>query len=103
MEVELRSGAFRANANFETETEDNGIKQRFRAQVKVGTPGTTVDVVVDGVTVGQITVDAQGRGQLLFSTDGGAPFPADFPEIKRGTSIKIGAAAGTFGTALPVA
>jgi len=99
LEAELRSGAFRASANFESEVEGAVTENQFRAFVKVGPPGTTVDVTVDDVVVGQINIDGQGRGQLMFSTKTGPAFPGNFPTVKAGSKIKIGPAAGTLGTA----
>ncbi len=99
LEAEMRSGAFRAAANFESEVEGGVTDDRFRAFVKSGPPGTTVDVAVDDVVVGQIVIDGQGRGQLLFSTKSGPAFPLNFPAVQAGSKVKIGPATGTLGTA----
>lgn len=96
-EAEIRTASFRADANFEAELENGGfLKQTFRARVQVGTPGDVLEVRVNDVLVGQITVDLFGQGELNYSNLGGTAFPADFPAITAGTTVKIGAAQTTF-------
>ena len=86
LEMSLHSGTLFAKVNFESETENGQTERTFRVEVFGGTTGATLDVIVGGTTVGHITVDAEGRGQLRFTDGGGGgdPFPLNFPSITSG-------------------
>jgi hypothetical protein len=45
---------------------------------------------VDGVHVGDLSVDAGGKGKLVYSTLGGEPFPPGFKAPHAGSTIEIG-------------
>jgi hypothetical protein len=79
---------------------DNG-RARFQLEVEGFRPGTTLDVVVDGVTVGRVTIDNLGVGELDFDTNiesgdtEGEPFPGNFPNLRAGSRVKVGQLSGT--------
>ena len=53
------------------------------------TSSTTVDVTVNGVVVGQMSIDDRGRGELTFDSSLGT-MPAGFPSLNAGDVISIG-------------
>jgi Ca2+-binding RTX toxin-like protein len=67
------------------------------------TPNLTVEVVVDGFVVGQVTCDNQGDGHLKYSSDpssGADPFPVNFPMLHFDSTIEVGVdLRGRFGDA----
>jgi len=83
-----------ATAVFHSETEDGTTKSLFAVKVKGGHTGDVLAVAVDGVTVGSITIDANGNGSLAFSTSAkstAVPFPANFPTtIGANSTITVG-------------
>jgi hypothetical protein len=61
-------------------------------EVKVAQAGAKAlhAVRVDGVHVGDLSVDAGGKGKLVYSTLGGEPFPPGFKAPHAGSTIEIG-------------
>ena len=57
-------------------------------------PNSTIPVFVSGVTVGSVTTNSSGRGKLKFKTGsnhtGQNSFPAAFPAIANGTTVRVG-------------
>ncbi len=100
LEAYLRSdGTAQGKAEFEAESEHGGQQQEFSVRISNADPATSYDVVVNGVTVGQITTDDLGRGFLKLQSgdDHGTPLPADFPTIEVGSTIQVGELlSGTF-------
>jgi Ca2+-binding RTX toxin-like protein len=95
LEMSVRSDSLFAKIKFEQEPEDSGLERKFRVEVFGAAVGAALDVVVDGITVGQITADADGRGSLLLKDGGdGLPFPGNFPAIATGAVISVGPASG---------
>lgn len=82
------------HAEFETEPEDVGLEFEFSLQVEHATPGSVLDVLVDGFLAGQVTVDDLGRGELHFSSDPDEPdefdFPDGFPSVGEGSLVTVG-------------
>jgi Ca2+-binding RTX toxin-like protein len=82
-----------ARAKYDLKNDDGSLKTEFEVEVHHLAANTTFDIIIDGVTVGQITTDGSGDGELEFSSDpsgGEAPFPAAFPTIEAGSLISIG-------------
>ena len=79
-----------------------GAEVELHVQVQNATPGTQ-DVVIDGVTIGQITINASGVGYVQFSNTPNDPgelqLPASVPAISSGVTVEVGTATGTFGNA----
>lgn len=97
------STAAQGVASFEVEAEDDGTELEFELEVTRLPAAQNFDVVVGGVTIGQVTSDSFGRARLKFSTDPDVDersFPDDFPTIESGVSIAIGTLlTGVFGGA----
>ena len=92
-------GTAQGRAQFETESEHGAEKQEFSVQLDGAEASATYDVIVDGVTVGQVTTDELGQGFLKLASgdDSYAPLPDDFPTIQAGTAISVGSVVnGTF-------
>jgi hypothetical protein len=90
-----------AYVEFEMESERGSSRTELGISVNFLEPRSLLDVVIDGVLIGQISTDADGHGDLdLSSHPRGSheiPLPADFPIITSGTSIQIGTSlSGTF-------
>lgn len=68
---------------------------RFRVKVRDYASGT-YDILVNGVLVGNIQVDGDGRGEQEFDTSDGN-FPADFPQMVLGDVVQVGAHSVTTG------
>jgi hypothetical protein len=65
----------------------------FTVSISGAAASTTYAVVIDGVTVGQLTTNASGGGTLTMSSDAGAhetPLPANFPQIHDGSTVTVG-------------
>ena len=78
---------------------DNG-RRRFSAEIEGMIPGDRFEVVVDGVTVGVVTVDSFGVGELELDTnlepgDDEGPLPGGFPGLRGGELVEIGPLSGT--------
>jgi RTX calcium-binding nonapeptide repeat (4 copies) len=108
LDAELRAEMFAlsgavARADFEHEIEDGVAEMELKVEVSYATPGAVLDIVVDGMLIGSLTVGADGRSRLEFSNDaddpGELPFPAGL-NIHPGSTISIGSElSGTFGAA----
>ena len=78
---------------------DNG-RRRFSVEIEGMSPGDRFEVVVDQVTVGAVTVDSFGVGELELDTnleqgDDEGPLPAGFPGLRGGEFVEIGPLSGT--------
>jgi len=82
-------------ASFGFNTDPSEIEREFEVEAEDQTPGATATVFVDGVSVGTMTIDAFGKGELKFKLnfdsdhDGVIEFPANFPEIHTGSTIAV--------------
>ncbi len=80
------------------EDSSNGLQQEFQVEVWNGVRGEQLAVVVDGVTVGQITVNSRGFGELSFRNgDDGRAYPSNWPGVSSSSVVSVGTAlTGTF-------
>jgi hypothetical protein len=95
------------DAKFESRRGRRKFDSSFEAAPGLGfAAGGTLDVVVDGVLVGQMelfqALNGDVEGDLNFDTtaqadDDDLPFPPDFPSVDVGTSVVVG---GTLGCTL---
>lgn len=90
------AGDVSGHADFRNES---GFR-RFSVEAEGLVPGDVHDVMVAGVVVGTVTVDALGIGQLelddrLEPGDTELPFPASFPAINGGELVRVGPVSGT--------
>jgi len=88
--VLLGSGGAMAEAEYETKTIDAVDLDEFEIKVVGGAPGATLDVVVDGVNIGTVTLDETGAGESQWSVKDGN-FPSNFPStIGHGSTVTVG-------------
>jgi len=86
------AGDMSGKASYELENEDGQIKTNFELEVRNLAANSTLDVVIDGVTVGQVSTDGSGEGELHLSSDPSGdelPFPSGFPAIHLGSTILV--------------
>jgi len=100
LRAELSAPAAAGDISGKAKFEDKGDRAKFSVEIEGLVPGDSFDVMVGGVVVGIIDVDAFGRGNLDFDTTAGPndvdlPFPANFPEVGAGTLIQVGQLSGT--------
>ena len=90
-------------AKYKSEQEEDGTTvTSFRVNVQGATAGETLDVAIDGTSVGTITADSSGKGTLFLSSNTNnpkaTPLPANFPTVNAGSVITInGIVMGTLG------
>lgn len=99
------TSTLKAKVSYHSATVNGTPMSAFRVCVSGGTAGQVVDVtisstdattgVVTTTSVGKITLDANGRGQLLYTTNPGSKgiavaFPANFPtSITAGMTVSV--------------
>jgi len=66
------------------------ITRRFKLKARSKDPGTVYPIAVDDVAVGDLDMGRKGKGELVYSEGEGILFPADFPEPKSGSVVKVG-------------
>lgn len=97
LRADASAGDISGNAKYRGR--DNG-RARFQLEVEGFRPGTTLDVTVDGVTIGSVTIDNLGVGELDFDTNieagdtEGEPFPDNFPTLHSGSKVRVGQLTG---------
>ncbi len=91
-------GSFRVRSDFagdgEGEAEYRLLPdgcERFRCRVDDAPADRTLDVIVDGVVVGQIRTDSRGRGEIELDSEDGT-WPVGFPQVDVGDSVQVGGA-----------
>ena len=87
------------SARYDTKNDGGQLKTEFGLAVDHLAANSTFDVVIDSVTVGQISTDGSGEGELAFSSDptgGEVAFPLNFPTIQAGSTIVVSDMQGTF-------
>ena len=77
-------------AEYKIKTKGTTTNFKFQIKVQGGPPGATWDVVVDGVRIGNVTVDPTGMCEVEWATKTGN-FPANFPVAAgAGSTVKVG-------------
>jgi hypothetical protein len=90
LESVVPGGQLSGKASFKIERLAGEITREFKVKIS-GAPADTVhDVSLDGVRIGELSVDSDGKGKLEFSDVEGSPFPAGFPQIGADSSIQVG-------------
>jgi hypothetical protein len=108
------TSTLKANVSYNSATVNGTVMSAFRVCVSGGTAGQVVNVTVSSTdattgavtttTVGTITLDANGRGQLLYTTNPGSKgigvaFPANFPtSITAGLTVGVDTLTATLAT-----
>ena len=86
---------------FEHGRENGRPKDELYLAVTGADANATLDILVNGTLIGQLTTDASGYGQLALVSgtpdSGELPLPASYPTVDAGVVVKIGTALqGTF-------
>lgn len=77
--------------NYELKRRNDIIKREFELELEKCKPGSVYEVAIDGVRIGEVTIDAKGEGKLGVSDEGTeSRFPENFVEPKVGAVIKVG-------------
>jgi len=86
----------RATIKFSSEMEDDGTTEtKMMVKVLGSDPNASLDVRIDGITVGTITTNARGRGTLVLSSEDGT-LPANFPAtVESGVDVTVGTTTGS--------
>ncbi|MHB8972489.1 MAG: dockerin type I domain-containing protein [Pirellulaceae bacterium] len=94
------TGTETATVTFESGNENGIPKDELNISVRNLVPNSTLDVIIGGVTIGQITTDTNGRGHVELTSaphdPDELPLTADFPGIEAGGTVEIGALSGSF-------
>jgi hypothetical protein len=105
------ASTLKACATFETGTEHGLTVTEFKVTVKGGTPGAVIDVAInDGLgnnlSVGQITIGADGTGRLSLSSNphgkSQLQLPTNFPTVASGSMITLSTVDPVTGATTPI-
>ncbi|MCA9066032.1 MAG: hypothetical protein KDA96_23350, partial [Planctomycetaceae bacterium] len=101
------TGAMSGVVDYQQQLDTSGaaVETEFRVTVWNESPGSTIDVMVDGVTVGSITINTWGYGTLSFHSDHATnTFPANWPGVSNGSVVTAGSGlTATFDPTMQVA
>lgn len=94
IDLEARFGdptSIDGSIKYDAKRMNNVVERELEVELENGKRGDIYVVTLDGVSLGEVTIDADGEGKLDLSDDGNdAPFPADFVEPKVGSVVKVG-------------
>ncbi|RIK68121.1 MAG: hypothetical protein DCC65_04675 [Planctomycetota bacterium] len=89
-------------AHGDAEYREEGARRSLKVELEDAAAGSTHDVLVRGILIGQLTIGALGEGELEFDTNiepGHLPWPANLPtELTPGTQVQVGPASGVLGS-----
>ncbi len=92
------------SAEFERESEGGLVRQRFEAALEHAAANGMFDVAVDGILIGRINTDINGKGRLRLSNhsehEGDQPFPESFPDLESGSIVTIGDVSSGFNSVI---
>lgn len=100
-EFELEAQMFSPDSSLKAKVkfQSEGDKSKLEVRVRGGAPGSTLEVVVGGVTLTTLTLDDYGSVKVEFNSraddDDELPFPADFVAPVAGTPVAVGSLLGT--------
>lgn len=90
LESAVEQGKLAGKVTFKRERLAGQVTREFKLKLSGAPPGEH-PVELAGVAVGDISVEADGKGKLEFSEQERTPFPADFPALEPGATVRIGA------------
>jgi hypothetical protein len=83
-------GKLSGKVGYKVERLGDTVTTEFQVNVAQVEAKSMHPVQIDGVHVGDLSVDLAGKGKLLFSTLEGEPFPAGFQAPKAGSKVVVG-------------
>jgi len=83
-------GALNGEVKYQVEQLGDDVTTEFKVKLSRAGESAVYPVLVDGESVGDLSIDLGGKGKLIYSTLEGAPFPAAFHAPHAGSSVKIG-------------
>ncbi len=102
LEARLVAAAEHGDISGQVRFRDHGGRRQLSAQIEGFELGEMYDVVISGVIVGKMTIDASGVGELDYDTnfepnedDPASVFPPNFPALDGGERVDIGVLSGT--------
>lgn len=84
------AGKLSGKVGFKVERLGETVMTEFQVKVTHAEEKEVQPVLLDGVHVGDLSIDLAGKGKLLYSTLKGEPFPPEFQAPKAGSKIEIG-------------
>ncbi len=83
-------GELAGKVGYKIERLGETVTTEFQVKVTHAGAKSIHPVKIDGVHVGDLSVDLAGKGKLLYSTLDGEPFPSGFQAPRAGAKIQVG-------------
>jgi len=83
-------GKLSGKVSYKVERIGDTTMTEFQVKVVQAAAKSVHPVRIDGIHVGDLTVDLAGKGKLVYSTLDGEPFPSGFQAPKAGSKIVVG-------------
>lgn len=91
LQVEIAGpGKLSGKVGYKVERLGEAVTTEFRIKVVQAAAKSVHPVRIDGVHVGDLTIEPNGQGKLVYSTLHGEPFPPDFQAPRAGAKIELG-------------
>jgi hypothetical protein len=89
--------SMKGTARYEEVSLTGGTQRRLTVEVQNAKPNTTYTVIAGGKTIGPVTTNSLGRGQLELKTltDDAAHAVASLPKLGSGSVVKVGPIQGS--------
>jgi hypothetical protein len=84
------------NARYREEDKNGQVRREFKVQIEKATAGQSYDVMLDGASIGTITANALGRGEITFRNNSDNPgVNPNVPSVSSGSVVTVGPISGT--------
>jgi len=83
-------GPLTGKAGYKVERLGEAVMTEFQVKLTHAEVKSVQPVKLDGVHVGDLTVDLAGKGRLLYSSLEGEPFPPGFQAPHSGSTVEVG-------------
>ncbi|HNB59539.1 MAG TPA: hypothetical protein PK308_04435 [Phycisphaerales bacterium] len=84
----------KARVRYEEQTKRGRLIQKFDVEISGAAPGSTYNVTIKGQSVGTVTINSLGRGELELrpspDSPNDQPIPANFPRLAAGSVVQVG-------------
>jgi len=101
------SSSATGTVDYSTRTHDSTTTTKLTISVTGATASSTLDIVIDGTTIGQLTTDDTGAGKVVYSSNPGTgeqALPTNLPTtIAAGSTVSVGSLTGSFATSTSTA